>query len=541
MLPRLRPRCFYDLVIEVAIVRPGPIQGDMVHPYLRRRASQEPVVYPNEAVREVLEKTLGVPIFQEQAMRLAIVAAGFTPGEADRLRRAMGAWHRTGQIEPFREKLIDGMKSRGYPKEFAEGVYRQICGFGEYGFPESHAASFALLVYASAWLKHYYPAAFTAALLNSQPMGFYQPAQLVRDAREHGVEVRPADVNYSGWDCTLEGEGLGERAEGFIPSDVGVGGRGECGVDHSAFRIPHSALGSIAHSPTRLVAHPPTRSLRLGLRMISGLSRRYADAIAAARREGVFSSVSDLARRAGLSRSVLERLARADALSSLGIDRRTALWMALEEEEPLPLFQQRSGQQSAVSEEAVSGQQSAVSDQRSAVSDQPSEVEDRRDEPVGSSSFQLANSPTRQLALPPMPLFEQVAADYRATGLSLRAHPFEFLRPELQKQGVLSAAELRTAPDGSPVRVAGLVLLRQRPSTAKGVHFVTLEDETGTVNLIFYPQTWQRWRRVARGAPALWVAGQLQHQHGVLHVVVQRVKGMADALSQLRVQSRDFR
>ncbi len=274
MLPRLRPRKFYDLVIEVAIVRPGPIQGDMVHPYLRRRAGEEPVTYPNEAIRQVLGKTLGVPLFQEQAMRLAVVAAGFTPGEADALRRAMGAWRRPGVIEQFRQRLLEGMLARGLSAEFAEQVFQQIRGFGEYGFPESHAASFALLVYVSAWLKHYYPAAFTAALINSQPMGFYAPAQLVRNAREHGVEVRPLDVNHSDWDCTLE----------------------PCGA------------GTVA--------------LRLGLRLIQGLSAVHAEALSVALGAGPFVSLADVARRSGLGRPVLVRLARADAFGSLGLDRR---------------------------------------------------------------------------------------------------------------------------------------------------------------------------------------------------------------------------
>ena len=270
MLPRLRPRCFYDLVIEVAIVRPGPIQGNMVHPYLRRRNGEEPVTYPNEAIRRVLEKTLGVPLFQEQAMRLAVVAAGFTPGEADQLRRAMGAWRRNGHIDEFRQKLIDGMRERGLSEEYAERVFQQIRGFGEYGFPESHAASFALLVYVSAWLKHHYPAAFAAALLNSQPMGFYAPAQLVRDARQHGVEVRPVDVNYSEWDCTLEGE----------------------------------------------------RILRLGFRLIRGSGRKRRGGHRAARAAGPYESVDQFARRTGLLQGVVSRLAEADAFGSLGRDRR---------------------------------------------------------------------------------------------------------------------------------------------------------------------------------------------------------------------------
>ena len=289
MLPRLRPRCYYDLVIEVAIVRPGPIQGQMVHPYLRRRAGEEAVTYPNEEIRRVLEKTLGVPIFQEQVMKLAVVAAGFTPGEADQLRRAMGAWRRNGQIEAFRQKLLDGMRERGLSEEFAERVFQQIRGFGEYGFPESHAASFALLVYVSAYLKHYYPAAFVAALINSQPMGFYAPAQLIRDARQHGVEVRPADVNCSQWDCTLEGE----------------------------------------------------RILRLGFRLVRGLAEKDAAAIVRARASGPFETIDQFTRRTGLLQGVVSRLAEADAFGSLGRDRRRSLWDALSQpshRHPQPLL-----------------------------------------------------------------------------------------------------------------------------------------------------------------------------------------------------------
>ncbi|HLQ43431.1 MAG TPA: hypothetical protein VK137_01770, partial [Planctomycetaceae bacterium] len=322
MLPRLKPRCFYDLVIEVAIVRPGPIQGDMVHPYLRRRCGEEPVEYPDDRIRAVLEKTLGVPIFQEQAMRLAIVAAGFTPGEADQLRRAMGAWRKRGIIDQFRVKLIQGMTANGYSAEFADRVFRQLRGFGEYGFPESHAASFALLVWASAWLKYHYPAAFAAALLNSQPMGFYAPAQLVADARKHGVTVLPVDVNFSQWDCTLESSSRSR----------------ETSVSPNSHEFGYGRL-----FPARCL------KLRLGFRMLSGFSATWAQRIAESRGSRPFTSMDDFAARTGLNSTVLTSLSRADAFRSLTLSRRPALWDALPDRSPAPLLADTSDQQAAVS------------------------------------------------------------------------------------------------------------------------------------------------------------------------------------------------
>lgn len=445
MLPRLRPREFYDLVIEVAIVRPGPIQGNMVHPYLRRRAGEEAIEYPNEAIREVLHKTLGVPIFQEQAMRLAVVAAGFTPGEADQLRRAMGAWRRPGVIEQFRQRLIEGMQARGLSEEFAARVFEQLRGFGEYGFPESHAASFALLVYVSAWIKCYHPAVFVAALLNSQPMGFYAPAQLIRDAREHGVPVRAIDVNQSDWDCTLE----------------------------------------------PVADHDDALALRLGLRMIHGLSERAGRTIEEARGAGRFRSVDDLARRARLSRSVLTRLANADALRGFELDRRQALWASLEQEPELPLF---AGQQ----------------------------IESAR------------------IELPALSAATEIKADYDTTGLSLRGHPLAFLRRELSALRVLSAAQLKTWPADRFVRVAGLVLLRQRPSTASGITFVTLEDETGLANLIVHPKVWKRYHRAAATAKAMLVHGKLERHDRIMHVIVSRLEDLSERLQGMRLRSRDF-
>lgn len=443
MLPRLKPRCYYDLVIEVAIVRPGPIQGDMVHPYLRRRFGEEDETYPSDAIREVLKKTLGVPLFQEQCMQLAIVAAGFTPGEADQLRRAMGAWRRPGVIDRFRQKLLDGMKRHGLEGDFAEQVFRQIRGFGEYGFPESHAASFALLVYVSAWLKYHYPAEFTAALINSQPMGFYAPAQLIRDARDHRVEVLPVDINHSEWDCTIEQ------------------GR-----------------------------------LRLGFRLIKGLQPSSAAAIVESRRSGPFTSMHDFLRRTELPQSQVERLAEADSLFHLSRSRREALWKAL----------------------AVEGKprQRTLFDDLEPVDEPPAK-------------------------LPEMVPEEEVHADYRTTGLSLRAHPMAFQRDRLKPLGIVSAAELVRLPNDTPVKIAGIVLMRQRPGTAKGITFVTIEDETGTANLIVHAATWERFRKVARHSQAWIVHGKVESKDAVIHVIVRRLEDLTSRLTALVVKSRDFR
>ena len=494
MLPRLKPRCFYDLVIEVAIVRPGPIQGDMVHPYLRRRNGEEPVTYPDETIRRVLEKTLGVPLFQEQAMRLAIEAAGFTPGEADQLRRAMGAWRRPGLIDQFRRKLIDGMLSRGFSAEYAESVFRQIRGFGDYGFPESHAASFALLVYVSAWLKCHYQAAFTAALLNSQPMGFYAPAQLVRDARRHGVVVLPVDVNYSHWDCTLEP--VGDRSS---PASAGA---------------PTLCEDQLA--------------LRLGFRMLSGFAAADAQRIVQARAAGLFRSVEEIAVRSGLGRVALAVLAKAGALGSLVADRRQALWQALAQaRKPLPLLDQplleAAGAKPAGSTFPDSDAPNAAQDTGHAPSDSPS-----------------ASSAIPPVALPKMSAAEEVLADYRATGLSLRGHPLRFLRSALEKRDIVPAEKLKDWPDGRPVAVAGIVLVRQRPATAKGITFVTLEDETGVANLLVRPRVWQRFRDAALRATVLLAWGRLQRQGEVVHVVVTRLEDLSDRLAELPPGSRDF-
>lgn len=479
MLPRLKPRCWYDLVIEVAIVRPGPIQGNMVHPYLRRRNGEEEVVYPNDEIRAVLHRTLGVPIFQEQAMKLAVVAAGFTPGEADQLRRAMGAWRKTGVIEKFKEKLMAGMRAKGLSDEFADQVFRQIRGFGEYGFPESHAASFAILVYISAWLKKYHPAAFCASIINSQPMGFYAPAQLIADARNHGVQVLPVDVNYSDWDCTLE----------YAMEEIEI--LQSSANDFSGSQKPD-------HKP-----RDPEPCLRLGLRMISGLRRDAAEAVENARLQGPFVSMVDFSNRTELSRSALVRLSEADAFGSINQDRRTALWQALAQPDSPP------------------------------------------DQPLFDSLPPVDSQPVH---LPELSSQEQVIDDYRSFGLSLRAHPVSFFRSRLDQLKVTTAAGLKGKEDNRHLRVAGLVILRQRPSTAKGITFVTLEDETGTANLVVKQHIWERYYQIARQSKA-WIAhGKLENRSGVIHVVVNRLEDLMDKVSDLtdrpddlNISSRDFR
>ncbi|MDX2131333.1 MAG: error-prone DNA polymerase, partial [Planctomycetota bacterium] len=448
MLPRLKPRTFYDLVIEVAIVRPGPIQGGMVHPYLRRREGLETAHYPGPEIEEVLGRTLGVPLFQEQAMQLAIVAAKFTPDQADGLRRAMAAWKRRGgAIYRYGVQLIDGMLSNGYTREFAERCFEQIKGFSEYGFPESHAASFAILVYVSSWLKCHHPGAFGAALLNSQPMGFYQPAQIVRDLREHGVEVREVDVNRSAWDCTLEDEG---------------------------------------------------RAVRLGMRLVRGLARREAEKIAqAARARGPFGSVESLWRASGVRVGSLRSLARADAFTSMGLDGRRALWQVKPlRDESLPLFAHLDATDDAGLEH-----------------------------------------------LPAIGASVRVLHDYTATGLSLKAHPVSFVRGHLDACGAIGAGDLRSerlCPAKRVVLVGGVVICRQRPSTASGVTFMTLEDETGVANLIFWRDTFERYRRVARHSTMLLVRGTVERQGEVVHVHVRHAESLDEHLEELPSLSRDF-
>ncbi|WP_207061037.1 error-prone DNA polymerase [Motiliproteus sp. SC1-56] len=451
MLPRLRPRCYYDLVVQVAIVRPGPIQGDMVHPYLQRRNGAEAVDYPNDAVRAVLEPTLGVPIFQEQVIRLAMVAAGFSGGEADRLRRAMAAWRRSGSIAGHQHKLRAGMEARGYSPAFAERICRQIEGFGEYGFPESHAASFALLVYVSAWLKRHHPAAFCAGLLNSQPMGFYAPAQLIQDARRHGVEVRPVCLNASHWDCTLEYPGGRENG---------------------------------------------APALRLGLRLVRGFSEQGGRALVQARPPNGFVHLDDARHHCPLDRGDWDALAAAGALAELTGHRHQARWALLE---PLP--------------ELALG------------------PPDTSREPTASSPVQL----------PPPSERAELEADYRHLGLTLKRHPLALLRAEGQLNHCLQAASLARARDGQAVQVAGLVINRQQPGTAAGVTFVTLEDESGQINLVVWRATAQQQRRALLSARLLQVAGVLQRDAGVIHVVAGRLTDISHRWEQLKTRSRDFR
>ncbi|MEP4768760.1 MAG: error-prone DNA polymerase [Roseibium sp.] len=467
MLPRLQPRAFYDLVIEVAIVRPGPIQGDMVHPYLRRRQGKEKVTYPSKELEAVLGKTMGVPLFQEQAMKIAIVAAGFTPGEADRLRRAMATFRRVGTIGTFQTKMIEGMKQNGYEQGFAERCFRQIEGFGEYGFPESHAASFALLVYASSWIKAYYPDVFCAALLNSQPMGFYAPGQLVRDAREHGVDVREVDINLSSWDATLE---PGWQASKHL-------------------HRKHQEMEKVIRTD---------QAVRLGFRTVKGLKQENMENLIDLRGDG-YDSVRDLWLRTGLGRSVILRLAEADAFRSLGLDRRAAVWAAQGLEagslkDRLPLFD-------------------------------TAHLGDLRPEPDAN--------------LPPMPPGAHVMADYQSLSLSLKAHPVAFARRALQAQKVLPCMQLDQVRSGRQLSVAGLVLVRQRPGSAKGVIFLTLEDEGGIGNIIVWPKVFEKYRPLILGARFLKVSGRVQNEAGVIHVVADHVEDVTHLLADLSDKSLD--
>src|SRR5215203_50998 len=437
MLPRLRPKSFYDLVIEVAIVRPGPIQGDMVHPYLRRRNKEEPVEYPSKELEEILGRTLGVPLFQEQAMKIAIVAAGFTPAEADALRRSMATFKAQGMVTKFEEKLINGMKTRGYSEEYARRVFRQLEGFGSYGFPESHAASFALLVYVSSWIKCYYPDVFACALLNSMPMGFYQPAQIIIDAKNHGVQIKPVDINYSDWDHLLE-----EKTEKYYV-------------------------------------------LRLGFRQVKGIREEDLKLLIAQRKK-TYTGIHEL-RSIGLTDAALEKLADADAFRSIGLDRREALWQVSAKDTPVALF---SGQVSA-------------------------------------------DEKAENIVLPVMTNSEHVVRDYESTSLSLKAHPVSFLREKLTQLHILSIKDLITAKDGDNVKVAGLVLVRQRPGTAKGICFMTIEDETGWGNLVVFQNLFDKYRKEILGATLIMAEGKLQIEGEVIHVIVQRCYDMSKLLRRL--------
>jgi error-prone DNA polymerase len=445
MLPRLRPERFYDLVIEVAIVRPGPIKGGMVHPYLRRKQGLEESKSPKPELDVALARTLGVPIFQEQVMQVCMIAAGFSGGEADNLRRSMAAWRRKGGVHEFHDRIVGGMKAHGYDEAFAEQIFEQIKGFGDYGFPESHAYGFALLAYLSAWLKCHEPAIFCCALLNSQPMGFYSPSQLVQDARRHGIEVRPVDVAASDWDCTLE------------PPDVDRG----------------------------------QPAIRLGLRLVSGLSQVVAERIVGARGEGRFASLPDLARRAGLEAAELQTLARADALQSLAGHRRQQVWGAAGEQRTTRLLKEAPAHET-------------------------------------------------ELQLPAAPEGEEITLDYAATGLTLRRHPLALLRPRLRAKRCRSADELATLHDGALAWACGIVVMRQQPETAKGTIFVTLEDETGSVNVIVWKHVREAQRQALLASRLLAVSGQWQSKDGVSHLIARRLVDVTPWLGALGTSSRDF-
>jgi len=464
MLPRMQPNKFYDIVIEVAIVRPGPIQGDMVHPYLRRREGKEPVEYPSEALQEVLEKTLGIPLFQEQAMKVAIVGAGFTPAEADALRRSMATFKFTGGVGAFRDKLVNGMIDNGYTRAFAERTFKQIEGFGSYGFPESHAASFAKIAYASSWMKCHHPDIFCAALLNAQPMGFYAPAQIVRDAREHGVEVLPPCLNGSRWDtivlCPSPACGRGWRSG----ATTGEGS----GEEQALTRL------AVARHPLPL-AGEGLFPLRLGLRLVRGLSNDHAAAIIAMRADHPYTSIEEVWRRSGVPVAALERLAAADAFACFGIDRRQALWQVRGlGQTALPLF---------------------------------AAVETR--EP--------------SVALRPMTEGREVVEDYRTIQLSLRTHPLTFLRPEFKRRGMVTAADLERIRDGRMVDIAGIILVRQKPGSAKGVLFITIEDETGVANLIVWPHRFEAQRRIILSSAMIGVRGKVQREGQVIHIITEQI------------------
>jgi error-prone DNA polymerase len=442
MLPRMQPRKFYDLVIEVAIVRPGPIVGGMVHPYLNRRQGKEPVTYPSAALEEALGRTLGIPVFQEQVMQVAILAAGFTPGEADQLRRSMAAWKRKGGLDKYYDKIVNGMTERGYTKEFAEQIFAQIHGFSEYGFPESHAASFALIVYASCWIKCHHPAEFLAAMLNSYPLGFYSPSQLVQDAKRHDVDVRSVDVMFSDWDCTLEG-----------------------------------------------LPHPP--AVRLGMRQISGLKEESAERIVAMRAEAPFESAEDLARRAGLELHEMKLLAAADALMSLSGHRRQQVWDA-------------AG--------------------------------------LRSTPLLLRDAPVEEdmLELPEAPEGEEIVWDFASTGLSLRRHPLALLRPVLKERRFMTSEELRAAPNGRLVRACGIVTLRQQPDTANGTIFVSLEDETGTVQVICWKRIREHQRAPLLQSRLMGVHGTWQREGDVMNLIAGRIEDLTPLLGRLTTESRNF-
>jgi error-prone DNA polymerase len=542
MLPRLKPECFFDLVIEVAIVRPGPIQGDMVHPYLRRRDELKlgkepdyPSPHPSEGdrdeLKDVLKRTLGVPLFQEQAMQIAITAAQFTPDEADGLRRAMATFRHNGNVHLFRDKFITGMTARGYDRGFAENCFGQIEGFGEYGFPESHAASFALLVYASAFIKCRYPDVFCAAILNSQPMGFYQPAQLVRDARAHGVEIRPVDVNFSDWDCTLE-----------------------AAVSPAQEPERKMRAGNIMSQENNLIPQTPTRSalridlplsgggvvqsnhaVRLGFRLIHGLSEDELKKLIAVRGNG-FASIERLAAASGLSRFSIERLAEADAFRSIGLDRRAALWIA-RRLDVIGIQSTASRRDIETAAQNEQGNSDSASSELHSIKpkDTPQRTE-KESLPLLTPHLDDALFPEPAVTLPAMAPTEHVVEDYVTTGLSLKDHPVRFFRERLTALGAVRNAALRGEDFHQDMRVtvAGLVLVRQRPGTAKGVIFMTLEDETDIANIIVWPKAFEQNRRIVMSGRFLAVRGRLQRAGLVIHVVAERFIDLSAELPWLR-------
>ena len=455
MLPRLKPRSYYDLVIQIAIVRPGPIQGNMVHPYLERRKNPSKIKYESKAVRETLERTLGVPIFQEQIMKLAMVAAGFSAGEADQLRRAMAAWKKKGGLEPFQERLVSGMRARGYSEEFALRIYSQIKGFGDYGFPESHSASFALLAYVSSWLKCYHPAAFCCALLNSQPMGFYLPAQLIQDAIRHGVKVLPINVNESCYDSNLEFE--------------------------------------------RNMPDKP--ALRLGFSLVKGLSIFGAESICLARSSGRFTSVEDLLTRAALNKKDSESLAAADALNTLSGNRHRAFWTVAGADKPLSFSSSQVGDQVLATEE---------------------------------SGFGV------DVLLPGPSEANNIMADYASTGLTLRRHPVALLRPHLDFYKVARAMSLPSLEDKNRIKAVGIVTSRQRPQTAVGITFLTLEDESGSINVIVWPSLGEKYRPIVRRAVLIGVVGHVQKSDGVIHLIAKELVDLSHWLGAMNFPSRNF-
>ena len=496
MLPRMRPRNYYDLVIQIAIVRPGPIQGDMVHPYLNRRSGKELVSYPSDAVKATLERTLGVPIFQEQVMQLAMVAAGFNGGEADQLRRAMAAWKRKGGLEPYRDKLVNGMLERGYERDFAEQLFRQIKGFGDYGFPESHSASFALIAYVSAWLKCYHPAAFCCALLNSQPMGFYAPAQLLKDAQRHGVRILAVDVNESAYGCTLEfdkGTNWGQR-KNPIKSDEGRGS-----------------------SEGKFYSDPHFAELRIGFRLVKGMSELGANAVMEARQAGVFANIQDLVFRSGVNKKDLEALAAADALESLSGDRHRAFWQAAGVDIEKGHSIKRQDDRPERLTLGTNMTMSFYADPKFADSDFGVDVL----LPVASES-------------------QNIAGDYNSTGFTLRRHPLALFRQHLNNYRVSTASDLADIENEANAKVTGLVTCRQRPMTAAGVTFLTLEDESGFVNVVVWPSLGEKLRPIVRQAMLIGVVGHVQKSDGVIHLIARHLVDLSHWLGSMELSSRNF-